>query len=539
MPPHLRHHPAHPGGHLGEGVPDFLFNAFLQVARHDRSPLASPEGESAPPTESRIWVPPIASGRHLVGHVMPGGVDTKGRNRDHEPKMAHLPPSTNLSDTNEWERVTWVDQLASLSNFRDHVPGDVPIPDNQQSAPWMYMTLMYNIHYNLSTTYYHATTGHWVVQGTNSLLPAGYAPAPHNPGPDTYTREDEPDNPHIWGTWERRSLDTLLSIRSGNQGLGRAMYCLAKWTRPTWEIPADRWLWKVTLRPKQREAASNRRAPPSAPDHPTALPVHGGSPPHSAAVAGPRHPHPKLPQPHGGEHARHPAMLVQHPRLPPANTPTRPGGEMDAPWITDVPAQPGQCHHTATYISTSTGPHAGHQPKPAHTPGARTRTLISASDPTTSAATTISSATTTKSSSSTPAPKAAGTVSQTGPQTRPHREEPRRCQGLRPNKAHARSPAETQDGRQAATQTRRRTMSSTRSQTQAQAQAGHQKDSASRTPPGRPLRHPAPAIPEPAAAAPRTVPHHRRRHGCHHLHGEARRGRGATHLVPPPRKARS
>ena len=86
-------------------------------------------------------------------------------------------------------------------------------------------------------------------------------PPPHNPGPDTYTSQDEPNDPCLWGTWERKSLDTLLSIRSGNQGLGRAMYCLSKWTQRTWGIPTDRWLWKVTLRPQQREAPPNRREP--------------------------------------------------------------------------------------------------------------------------------------------------------------------------------------------------------------------------------------------------------------------------------------
>ena len=50
-------------------------------------------------------------------------------------------------------------------HFRDHVPGDVPTTDNQQSAPSTYMTLIYNIHYTLSTTHYHAPTGHWVVHG--------------------------------------------------------------------------------------------------------------------------------------------------------------------------------------------------------------------------------------------------------------------------------------------------------------------------------------------------------------------------------------
>ena len=92
---------------------------------------------------------------------------------------------------------------------------------------------------------------------------------PHNPGPDTYARGDDPDDPHIWGTWEPESLDTLLSIRSGYQGLGRAMYCLAKWTQRTWGIPTDRWVWVVTLRPQQREAPPNRRGP--TPPRPTTL----------------------------------------------------------------------------------------------------------------------------------------------------------------------------------------------------------------------------------------------------------------------------
>ena len=32
-------------------------------------------------------------------------------------------------------RRTWVDRMASMSNFRDHVPGDISTPDNQQPAP--------------------------------------------------------------------------------------------------------------------------------------------------------------------------------------------------------------------------------------------------------------------------------------------------------------------------------------------------------------------------------------------------------------------
>ena len=145
---------------LGEGVRDFHFDAFLRVARHDRHPLATPDGESPPPTGSRIWVLPIGWGRHLVGHPMPERVDTKGRTCYHQPDMAQPPPSATPSDTKECERETWVARVASLSNFRHHVPADVPTSNDQQPAPCTYMTLMYNRHYTLSSTHYHAPTGH-------------------------------------------------------------------------------------------------------------------------------------------------------------------------------------------------------------------------------------------------------------------------------------------------------------------------------------------------------------------------------------------
>ena len=35
---------------LVEGFRDFLFNAFLHVARHKRPPRATPDGENPPPT---------------------------------------------------------------------------------------------------------------------------------------------------------------------------------------------------------------------------------------------------------------------------------------------------------------------------------------------------------------------------------------------------------------------------------------------------------------------------------------------------------
>ena len=79
-------------------------------------------------------------------------------------------------------------------------------------------------------------------------------------------------------------------------------------------------------------------------------------------------------------------------------------------------------------------------------------------------------------------PQAAGETSQTGPQTRPHREQPHRRQSTRLDEARGRSPAETQGRRQTATQTRRRATTATHSQTQAQTQAWRHDGSASPTP---------------------------------------------------------
>ena len=172
-----------------------------------------------------------------------------GRSRYREPNMAHPRPSTNPTDTMAWERRTWIERVTSLSNFTEHVLGDIPSLDNQQPAPSTYMTLMYNRHYTLSATHYHAATNNWLVHGTNSLLPANYSPPGHNQGHDTYTKEYEPDDPNIWVTSRHRSLDMLLSICSRNQGVGKAMYCLAKWTQRTCQISAEQWAWKVSLRP--------------------------------------------------------------------------------------------------------------------------------------------------------------------------------------------------------------------------------------------------------------------------------------------------
>ena len=441
---------------LGERVGDFLFDAFLHVARHDRPPRPTPDGESPPPMGSRIWVPPINLGRHLVGHPVPERDSTQGRTRYRDPNMAHPPPSATPDNTKELERETWVARMASLSNFRHHVPGDISTPDDRQPAPSTYMTLMYKLHYTLSTTHYHGPTDHlvafcnhcpllgpyraadhWVVHGTDSLLPADYAPPPHNPGLDTYARGDEPDDLHIWGTWERKSLDTLLSICSGCQGLGRAMYCLAKWTQRTWGIPTDRWLWRVT---------------------------------------------------------------------PPANTPARLGADVATPRVTHVPAQPRQRHHTSTSTHGSPGKTRTHARCP--NPHPRSRYLqdpASYARPRSPGPSAVSHSPLLRLQLHNlhhhdhlihhhhrvlilhSTPRAAGDTSKTGPQTRPHREQPRRRQGPRPDEARTRDPAETQDRRHTATQTRQRATTATRSQAQTQAQTRRHDGSASPIPRGRPL----------------------------------------------------
>ena len=100
------------------------------------APHAPPlTGRARPPPRRRIEVFLINWGRHLVGHPMPGRMDTKGRSRYHEPDMAHPPQSATPSDPKEWERETWVAPMASLSNFRHHVLGDVPFPKTSGQPP--------------------------------------------------------------------------------------------------------------------------------------------------------------------------------------------------------------------------------------------------------------------------------------------------------------------------------------------------------------------------------------------------------------------
>ena len=103
-------------------------------------------------------------------------------------------------------------------------------------------------------------------------------------------------------------------------------------------------------RSQQSQAPLNRTGPdPPWSHHHTARPVHGGSPPHDPAVAGPRIPHKTLPPPHRREHARHAAVHLGNPQQPPASTPTRPGAEVDPPWISHLPGHPGQLHNATTH----------------------------------------------------------------------------------------------------------------------------------------------------------------------------------------------
>ena len=144
---------------------------------------------------------------------------TKGRTRYCEPNMAHPPPSTTPANTMTWERRTWVDsQQLQGPRPRQH-------PHLQQAtasplhvhSPHVRQTL-HSLHQPLPRT--NRQPG-----GPRHLLPLPgrlHLP-PYSPGPDTYSREDEQDDPHILGRWGHKSLDMLLSIRSSSQGLNTAM----------------------------------------------------------------------------------------------------------------------------------------------------------------------------------------------------------------------------------------------------------------------------------------------------------------------------
>ena len=145
--------------------------SMTDLLRARRAPLITLQYPLQQPLHSQPHIQRLPHPQPLlVGHPVPERVDTQGRTRYREPNMAHPPPSASPSDTKEWERETLVARMASLSNFRHHVPGDILTPDDRKPAPSTYMTLMYNLHYTLSATHYHAPTGHWVVHGTDSLL---------------------------------------------------------------------------------------------------------------------------------------------------------------------------------------------------------------------------------------------------------------------------------------------------------------------------------------------------------------------------------
>ena len=80
-------------------------------------------------------MPPIDWGRYLVEHPKPEQVTSTGRTNYHEPNMPHSPPSTILDNPMAWERRTWVDGVPFLSNFRDHIEGDIPTTTTTSKSP--------------------------------------------------------------------------------------------------------------------------------------------------------------------------------------------------------------------------------------------------------------------------------------------------------------------------------------------------------------------------------------------------------------------
>ena len=90
--------------------------------------------------------PPLGSGAEHI--TLPDQVAPRGQmsSSNRTNLKSRTSPSTTPTDTMVWEGRTWVHCVASLSNFRDPVPGDISTPDNQQPAPSTYMTLMYNKH---------------------------------------------------------------------------------------------------------------------------------------------------------------------------------------------------------------------------------------------------------------------------------------------------------------------------------------------------------------------------------------------------------
>ena len=280
-PQHLGHHPTHqgvqpcPGGHPRGGRPRLPPRRLpprcltrAPPARHPRRREPSPPGDC-------VWVPPINWGRHLVGLAEPERVTTKGRTRYREPNMAQPPPNTTPTDTMAREMRMWVDRVPSLSNCRDYLPGDIPSSNDQQTAPSTYMTLMYNRHYTLSISHYHAPTDTWPVHGSDSLLPAYHTPPPrtalaatHTPGRRSLmtSTSGEPGGSSPWTRCApsvaeiRAFAGRCITLPNGQNGAGRSPQSSGRGMSP------------------RHSAGGGPPDPhgthPPAPHHHTALPVH-------------------------------------------------------------------------------------------------------------------------------------------------------------------------------------------------------------------------------------------------------------------------
>ena len=221
---------------LGEGVRDFLFDAFLHVARQERPQLATPDGESPLTTGDRVWVPPIDLGARPCWTRRAGAGGHQGPHP--LPRARHGPPPTqHHPDRHQGVEKGGMGRPCGLpEQLQRPRPGRRPDPRQPAASPLHVhdphvQQTLHPLHHPLPRTSRDLDGPRHRLPPPRQLRPP---PLSAQPSPDTYTREDKPDDPHIWGTWEGMSLDTLLSIRSRNQDLGRAMYCLAKWTQPTW-----------------------------------------------------------------------------------------------------------------------------------------------------------------------------------------------------------------------------------------------------------------------------------------------------------------
>ena len=78
---------------LGEGVRDFLFDAFFQVARHDRPPLATPDGEGRPPRGAESGCSPSTGGDTLLDTPCRGGWTPRAAPATRSPTWPDLHPA--------------------------------------------------------------------------------------------------------------------------------------------------------------------------------------------------------------------------------------------------------------------------------------------------------------------------------------------------------------------------------------------------------------------------------------------------------------